>query len=156
MSDESFLSDLSLYSYQETWLSVPVCQEAFAPICTIAPVNSKQKHRLKTGNHGCQTIFGEATAFNKFNLFKNYGKGTVLFLSVASRPFRFVSLHHLVTKKQMWNTKFFVYFFLEVVIRNEIYPGSLSSFQIAPFLRINKQITWIFALGFKWLADATK
>jgi hypothetical protein len=70
-------------------------------ICTIAPVNSKQKHRQKIGKYGCQTIFGEATAFNEFIFFKKYGKGTVLFLSVASRPFRFVSLHHLVTKHQM-------------------------------------------------------
>ena len=119
-----------------------VCTCMPRSICTIAPVNSKQKHRQKIENHGCQTIFGEATAFNKFNLFKKYGKGTVLFFSVASRSFRFVSLHHLVTKKQMWNTKFFVYFFLEVVIRKEIYSGSLSSFQIAPFLKINKQIIW--------------
>ena len=138
-----------LYLYAKKHLFAPVLHY-------LAPVNSKQKHRQKIENHGCQTIFGEATAFNKFNLFKKYGKGTVLFLSVASRPFRFVSLHHLVTKKQMWNTKFFVYFFLEVVIRKEIYPGSLSSFQIAPFLKINKQIIWIFAFGFKWLADATK
>jgi hypothetical protein len=39
---------------------------------------------------------------------------------VASWSFRFVSLHHLVTKNQIWNTKFFVYFFLGFVIRKEI------------------------------------
>jgi hypothetical protein len=75
-------------------LSVPVCQEALALIA----VNSKQEHCQKIGNHGCQTIVGEATAFNKN---KRYGKRTVLFLSVASWSFRFVSLHHLVTKNQI-------------------------------------------------------
>ena len=80
-----------LYLYAKKHLFAPVLHY-------LAPVNSKQKHRQKIVNHGCQTTFGEATTFNKCDFFTKYGKGTVLFLSVASRHFRFVSLHHLLTK----------------------------------------------------------